>query len=366
MKKKIGIITFHNAHNYGAVLQAYALNIKLKSLGFDVGFIEYNLSPIHNHYKKYPSFSESGNNLLRYLKNLICFSLDYNRKVKRYNAFSGFIEKYFQVLNVTNKKFYLSAVVIGSDQVWNPNITEGYDDIFFGKNKNIFTDRRISYAASMGSATSEDNLTEEYYNLLSNLDNIGVREQGLANLFEDKFNLSVDVNIDPTLLLNKEEWNKISSKPLCNEKYVLVYEVEPNVETKSIVDYLSKVLSIKIKVISSITNYKLSKDIITTASPNDFLSLFKNASFVVTTSFHGTVFSIINNVPFVTVKFNNGIDTRASNLLLSLGLDERHVNNVDDVEKLNIDVDFTFAENKLNKLRYQSELYISEKLSDIN
>ena len=218
----------------------------------------------------------------------------------------------------------------------------------------------------MGSATSENNLTEEYYDLLSNLDYIGVREQGLAELIKSKFNLPVDVNIDPTLLLNKEEWNEIASKPLCDEKYILVYEVEPNIETKNIVDYLSKRFSIKVKIISSITNYKLPKDIITTASPNDFLSLFNNASFVVTTSFHGTVFSIINNVPFVTVKFNNGIDTRSSNLLFSMGLDERHVNNVDDVKKLNKDVDFTFSEKKLNKLRHQSELYISEKLSDIN
>lgn len=346
----VGIVTFHNAHNYGAVLQAYGLKRKLELMGVKTEFIQDKHNSVSKKYKLFPSFNIR--TLPNYAKSLVYLVLNYKKKKARYDAFEYFINKFLPSYDLNNGKRNYSSIVLGSDQIWNFGITGGCKDIYFGINENIVTNKVISYAASMGKAMVKSNFTTEFKTKVGNLNKIGVREKSLGEMIKSEFDLEYFINLDPTLLLERSEWDKLSHNNYKNDDYLLVYEVEKNTNTNSVVKLIASKLGLKIKVIDSKFNKK-SNDIV---SPQDFISLFKNAKFVVTTSFHGTVFSIINEVPFYTIKFNNGIDVRSSSLLSSLGLENRHINSTEDVNDINIE--YKPVSSKLNEMRYESEKYL--------
>ncbi|WP_060983152.1 polysaccharide pyruvyl transferase family protein [Vibrio splendidus] len=362
MKKKVGIITFHNAHNYGAVIQGLALKTKIQSLGYEVEFIQSNDSYIQNHYKVIPS-KNSSESWSRYTKRLVHFFLDIKRNIARFRAFERFIEKELPSVNISNVKKKYDYVVLGSDQVWNSNITNGFDPLFFGYHENLDVNKVISYAGSMGNATSEEYLNDEFFSLLANIDAIGVRENKLKELIFSVKNIRSTLTLDPTLLLDEKVWKDFSKKITSRNKYILVYQVYNSPVTDRVVDFLSKKHGLEVKVLSSAApNIKMSSNVIATASPNDYLNLFANADFVVTTSFHGTVFSIINDVPFYTVKINPGVDQRSSNLLNELGISERHISSLDDLYKMDENINYFEVKEKLNKMRKDSESYLKASL----
>ncbi|TMP13892.1 polysaccharide pyruvyl transferase family protein [Pseudoalteromonas sp. S2893] len=361
--KKIGIITFHNAHNYGAVLQAYGLYRKLQLLGFESEFIQDANDTVGKKYSLYPSYKNKP--LLSFCKSWLLLLADYKRKSKRSSAFNDFIENYLPTYDLNRGCKSYSHVVLGSDQIWNFNITSGIQNIYFGENENIRTESVFSYAASMGNGMEASNFTPSFKSKLEGLSAIGVREKSLSDEIKDNFDLESVVTLDPTLLLENEEWNKLlSSKESTDNPYLLVYEVEKNSNTAAVVEYVKNKLGLEVKVISSKIKAGESKSNITTASPREFLSLFKNASFVVTTSFHGTVFSLINEVPFFTIKFNSKVDLRSSGLLGSVELCDRHIESIADVDELTID--FTNAKENLSALRIKSETYLLNSLNEIS
>ena len=356
---KVGIVTFHNAHNYGAVLQAYGLHRKLELLGIKSEFIQDKNDLVGKKYQLFPDFKKCS--FLGFVKSWLLLLLDYKRKSKRFSGFNDFITNYLPTYDLNKGVVSYSHVALGSDQIWNFNITKGLQEIYFGEDDNINSNYIFSYAASMGNGMVKPNFTEQYKNKLSHLNNFGVREKSCAGEIKSKFGLDSTINVDPTLLLEKEEWDKLV--PLDNkseEPYLLVYEVEKNPNTSQVVEDIKNKMGLKVKVILAKIKRGEDKGNITTASPQDFLRLFKNASFVVTTSFHGTVFSIINEIPFYTVKFNNKIDLRAAGLLESLDLEERHINNVNDIT--NVDLDFHEPNNKLIELRAKSTNYLKKAL----
>lgn len=264
---------------------------------------------------------------------------------------------------MANGKKVYHSVILGSDQLWNFNITNGLDVLYFGQDKNISTNNVFSYAASMGKAMLETNFTQAYKENLQKLSCIGVREESLGLEIKAKFGLDYYINVNPTLLLAKSEWDALVTKKSDSEDYLLVYEVEKYQYTQEVVDAIKNQLGLSVKVISSITHRAVDKSTIATASPVEFLTLFKNAKFVVTSSFHGTVFSIINEVPFYTLKFNNGIDLRSAGLLNSLGLIERHINDSSEISFDNLGVNYTKAKLLLEKLQLKSVNYIKCQLS---
>lgn len=358
MKKRVGIVTFHNAHNYGAVLQAYALSKKIESYGFDVEFIKSDKSYIQNHYRKTPFFKENNTSYIKYAKNIIHYLLDFNRINKRYNSFKSFIEINFKEVNISNKNEYFDYVVLGSDQIWNCNITKGFDPLFFGSDVNLSVGKIISYAASMGNATKKSYLSDDFNKLISNIDVTGVREQELQELISDRNDVSL--NLDPTLLLEKNMWSKVKSE---KKKNIIIYEVYKSQETELLASYLKNKYKLEVKVIlSGSSSIFISDDVVATASPDDFIDLFRTASFVITTSFHGTVFSIINNVPFYTLKINDGVDKRSANLLKQLGLSSRHVSSLHEAKMIDEEIDFGFANKQLEKLQLLSDSYLRSSL----
>ncbi|WP_063650738.1 polysaccharide pyruvyl transferase family protein [Aliivibrio fischeri] len=360
MKKKVGIITFHNAHNYGAVLQAYALSKKISSYGFEVEFIKSDLSYIQNHYKRHPFIKDKKISFIQYAKNIVHYILDFKRINKRYSSFERFIKKNFNEVNITHKKSEFDFVILGSDQIWNSNITNKFDPIFFGVDDNILAKKVISYAASMGNATQSKNLTKDFDRLIANVNSIGVREYELKSILNKKYDFDVNLNLDPTLLLDKMMWGNGNIKTKNN---IVIYEVYNSKESILISEYLKSRFNLDVKIISSGSpSILVSNEIITTASPDDFIDLLSSASFIITTSFHGTVFSIINNVPFYTVKINDGVDKRSANLLEQLGLSDRHVLNLDEAKSIDTTINFSEANSKLKELQDISDAFLRKEL----
>lgn len=354
-KKKCGIVTYHRAHNYGALLQAYALKKSLQKLSLEPVFIDYQPESISRGYELYPQLpkEKSISAFIRYIKDFIHLILDYKRKKNRFIAFETFIKK---EINIHKPEGMFEYLFLGSDQIWNTSYTNGIDKHYYGIFDNLTANNTISYAASMG--TSNINSEDEYtfIKYLEDLDGIGVREEKLANYISSISSLNPEITLDPTLLLSKSEWRSLkdSASIHVDEKpYLLIYEVHEHSLTQQIKEFISKKLGLSIVSLSSRTDCYTNKNNITDASPNDFIKLFSNASFVITTSFHGTVFSIINEVPFLTLKFNNDTDIRSESLLRQVNLLERHIESIADID--NLPLEFSYEESNLLLEKYRKK-----------
>ncbi|MFD2180174.1 polysaccharide pyruvyl transferase family protein [Veronia pacifica] len=358
--KKIGIITFHRAHNYGAVLQAYALQKAVKNLGFDVGFIDKQNKKIEEAYKLYPKFSFM--KIKSETRKLAHLLLDFKRKSQRHSAFESFISENLNLLNVDKNQPNFSSVVLGSDQIWNFTYTDGFDDLYFGEDCSFSADKIVSYAASMGKADLEEKLINQLNRKLAKIDTIGVREDSLRDFIQKNYEMEAEVNLDPTLLLDKDDWQEISAENINKEPYLLVYEVQENRITQPTVNYIAKKLGLRVITLSARTDFRTPKDHISNASPNEYVSLFRNAAYVVTTSFHGTVFSIINNVSFTTIGFDNEIDIRSKSILAKLGIPERMIGKDDEISNIKFDINYTKVEDKLSLMKNQSLSFLKNAI----
>ena len=355
--KKIGIITFHNAYNYGAVLQTYALQEKVKELGYDVFVINYRNKQITRQYRliKY-----SRKNPMKCIKMLYDSVKSYSVNKLRYDKFSYFINEKLNLTNSYNsvknlKKNYpkFDCYITGSDQVWNMKIAGGLSDAYtlnFGDDKI----NRISYAASIGRSSIGEKSKSIYKNKLSKINYISVREEDAKKELEKIVNKKIEVVLDPTLLLSDDEWDKkldINNK--IREKYILAYVVETSEEYKKILNYLSKKTGLRIIHFGKEKAYDNVLKSEYTSNPLEFVNLIKGAEYVVTTSFHATAFSIIYNKKFFVIPPSK-TKSRITNLLQKLGIEDRIFYKLQDFENINYDYETDFGQVK-RKLEAQKE-----------
>lgn len=360
-EKKCGIITFHRAHNYGAVLQAYALQRAVSKLGYYVGIIDYSPDTINTGYALVPKKSKV--TWGRYIKAWVGFFLDIKRKTRRFKKFNDFINRKLNLLCVNDK--CVDVLLLGSDQIWNPHLTGAVDPVYFGFIEPMKPKRIISYAASMGTTELDGAQRDSFFSYLNNLDYIGVREDSLKEYIGSHVAKNVTITLDPTLLLDKCDWDDIAEfNSKTADEYCLVYEVQPHPATEKIVSTIRNELNIQVIKIGAKSNHRISRDVITDSSPGEFVGYFKRAKFVITTSFHGTVFSIINNIPFITLQFNNSIDLRSKSLLTSLGLQDHLIADPDLKYILHMITEFnpnSYRE-KLDNLRTESLTYLTDSI----
>lgn len=350
--KKIGIITFHSAHNYGAMLQVYALQQLIDKYSYYVNVIDYRDKEIDKHYKV---ISIDNSNIQSRVKSTISNLIFYNKNKKRYDIFNKFMNNNLRLSNTYNgiddiKKNApkYDIYITGSDQVWNTRIVGELSDAYtlnFG-DKNI---KRISYAASIGENTLVNKYTDDYRNKLSILNHVSVRELDGKKALENVINKDIEVVLDPTLLLDKEEWeNKLISNAKINEKYILAYVVEYNQEYVNIVNYLSKKTGLKVVYFEKRNKYYENPlKSAYTEGPFEFVDLIKNAEYVIATSFHATVFSIIFNKKFFVVPHVK-TGSRVTNLLDKLQIVGRDINTLEEFKAINYDE--TIDYNNVNKI----------------
>ena len=348
---KIGILTFHRAHNYGAVLQAYALQEYLYSLNQKVEFIDYKNRKLLEVYRWFNYYRFKTKRIGRVLEEIKL--LPYRKR--RYEKFDFFINL---KLNLSPKNFDLMSydmIIIGSDQVWNTSLTNGYDKMYWGNFIFRKDCKLISYAASMQDEIKEES-KDDIKKLLSRFSSISVRETSIAECLRSFVCKDVSVVLDPTLLLTKEQWGNLCHNRIVKEPYLLFYQVRKNDKAKSIAERVAKQLHLKLIHLSAGIDLHNSVDVID-SGPIEFVNLFKYANFVVCTSFHGTVFSIIFNVPFYSVLLNDGKDSRAVDLLSKLGLADRGIASYEEKE-LKLEIEWQKVERKLTELKKDSENYL--------
>lgn len=364
MKKKIGIITFHRAHNYGAVLQAIALQEVLKEK-YEVNIIDYNPEFLVKPYKIFTS-KDNSNTILQFFskKNLLSI-LTLRSKINRRKKFESFINHKLNLSEeVTEENMcqHFDAYIFGSDQIWNHEITSGINPIYWGNFTTKSGAKKISYAASLGHAKVNINVKESIKNSLNNFYAISVREKEAVNILKEVTNTEIKEVVDPTLLFDSTFWNSHAIKPKIKEKYVLIYQVRDNPNTNLVAKKIAKDIGGVVIEIPAKLSKKSIFDKYAATSPEEFLGLFKYANFIVTTSFHGTAFSIIFNKPFYTLNLEDGSENRAKNLLLNVGLENRMIK-----KKTNPtfkDVDFTIANSKAVELRKKSLQFLFESIEN--
>lgn len=360
--KKIEIVTFNKAHNYGATLQAYALERKISDLKYEVDFLNYYDEFIENGYKIFKISKKHG--LLGVVKSFLSSVVFYKINKKRFYTFNDFINnnlkintKYYKsICELKNNTPEVDVLITGSDQVWNSKITGGLSDVYtlnFG-NDGI---KRISYAASVGDINLIKDNEEEYKKKISKIDYISVRENDAKEALSEIIDKPIKVVLDPTLLLTKKEWddvvNKISNT---KEKYILAYVVEPDEEYIKIANDLSKKTGLRIihfgKKNPGYNNVLKSAY---TEGPLEFINYIKNAEYVVATSFHATVFSIIFNKKFFIVPHRK-TGARVTNLLDNLEIKGRTFSSYEDFKDIDydFDTDWTNVKKILDKEREES------------
>ena len=352
---KIGILTFHRAANYGAVLQCYALQEFLKQMGFDVSVLDYRQPFIENHYRRF--------DLKMLLANLACLNFKglwncISKRNKELNFYSLFRENF---LTIDSKPFKdkngipadFDVYVIGSDQVWNPSMCDGkVDDVFWGRFRDSVSGKIITYAAST-TRKGLDSIGEQTLKvLLSNFNRISVREKDYNDYLEAVTHHPIYINADPTLLIGETKWSELCQHSrYANKKgYILLYYVRSYPNNIRMMDEKAELLSSK----TGLPVFKIGAN--TLCSPEDFVCLIKNASYVVTSSFHGTVFSVIFKKTFWSFLYNDSNDNRYVSLLKTLGLDNQLVSADYSFENLIVEYN-TDVDDRLNVIKTEATEY---------
>lgn len=346
----VGIVTFHRAHNYGAVLQCLALKTALTMMGHTVHVIDHINPRIEEIYSLTSKVSNNVPTMNR-IKQWITLKLTYPYRRKRFEKFNMFICKYILDNEYHNKYSDYDCIIWGSDQIWQWNITR--EDPFFWAQIDNADVRKISYAASAGKINDK---FKNNMHFLSSFDRIGVREEEL-HVFLKKNGINSEVNIDPTLLLSSNEWEKtLKLKNQSNKRYVLIYGLRNRKKVYKLGKAIAKMKGLDVNEVFSTANSlgnlgKKNLDI----SPDEFIQLIRNAEFIVTDSFHCTVFSIIFNKQFITAKLNDGNDNRSAGLLNSLGIIDRLT--LDTIISNSI-INFSNVNRKIDELRATSISYL--------
>ncbi len=318
---KIGILTFHRALNYGAVLQCYALQTVLQSMGHNVFVIDYRQSYTER-IRKIFSFShllsqfKRIRSVARYLKNT---SVRY-RKRKQYDEF---VRNFFNLTSVCYNNAEIPSFpiyIIGSDQLWNDSILGNeFDPVFLGNFVKPANSEIYGYAIS-SSTNALERLLKNNQEVISRFSALSFREKQLKEMAEKFSKTNLYQCIDPTLLTEKETWLPLINKKWDSKNYVLVYQIRGDRNVKK---------KIREAASSYAKKYKLNIIDIDNDNPNysvsDFVSLFYYARYIVTSSFHGVAFSLIFEKNFTSYVLNETSDVRYVDLLSNLNLSSRLV-----------------------------------------
>ncbi len=341
---KIGIMSMQRILNYGSILQAYSLKRIVESLGYDVEFVDYSIEP--NIYERNSVYSK-----LRYIpKNFIRKYLNGNifmEKIKKclqedYEHRRDFISFYPKMgLDYKYKvKSKVDILIIGSDEVFNclqKGNTVGYSLELFGKNNKA--QRIITYAASFGSTTIEGlekyNVIDEIKTCLMKIDDFSLRDENSVKIVKSLTSRNVKVHLDPVLIgdIEKEKWNE------CNiDNYILLYGYYKRFTEEECEQIMKFAHQRHLKVIA-LGEKQNRYDEYISCRPDELIGFFKNAEYIITDTFHGTIFSIITHKRFLTIPRKSidgtgGNEEKINSLLKVFGLKKRICYNCSNIEEI--------------------------------
>lgn len=364
---KVGILTFHASHNYGSMLQAYALQHTLTNLGVENEIINFRsdiqkslieppLKVCHPRSSFYKIFKEPTKTI---------------QLMRKYNRFELFIRKFLKVGIEINSPEQIPAyiaknnfdtIITGSDQIWNPGCWD-FDMCYLADFP--FRGKRIAYAPSLGCAPEQISKEDEdrIRNAISKYDAISTREsQGkdFLSLLTDK---PVDVVLDPTLLLDSGDYATLATgKVDISEPYIFYYTPREDSGYFEKAIKLSKLTGLKLMVTQEYSEYRGS-DIIRKldCGPREFLTVIKNATYTIGNSFHLLVFSLIFGREFYLL--SKGPDSRMMSLLKPLGLQNRMI--INEPITLQSPIDYYMTESILATERNNSVKFLRSALYNV-
>lgn len=356
---KIAVLTFSRALNYGAALQLTALCHVLKEMKHDVTIIDYITDPKKNYYRLIHTES---------LKALLLSVYKFPNEFSRFRSFKKFVRQNkltepYQRTTISQLPDEFDMYITGSDQVWGNHI-HGFDKSYyldFVKDSS----KKASYAASIGTSYIKDEDKAEVKALIEQYGYISVREKGAKELLKELLpDKDIYVSLDPTLLLGKEQWKKYCADiPRHKEKYILIYHVAKPLELINYAQELAKRTGFKIYYVNRPVRSRVGKAI-NNASPEKFLALFRDAQYVLTNSFHGTVFSVVFQRQFFVEGKHQGFsgynyNHRAKDLLESIGLENRIFDKENPVELIDNPIAWKETDELMHELRRKSLSYLN-------
>jgi len=387
MKKNVGIVSCYFKKNYGSMLQAYAtqkilddfninnetINIKLLNKEISANKRKYYLGQIFNF-----SFIKAKFGMIK-LK-LDCkinrqLGLNINIRNKKFEEFENrfnMSKEYNTINQLSHECGKYTDVLVGSDQLWLPvNVIGDYYTLnFVPENTN-----KIAYATSFGISHIPKKYHEKYREFLSRINHISTREQAGKDIINELINKDVQVVCDPTLLFDKEEWMSIQEKDKAvKEKYILCYLLGNSVEHRKFAERLRGKTGYKIVSLNHLDEYvkysdKFADETPYDIGPSEFIDLIRNAEYICTDSFHGVIFSIINNKEFfVFRRYSNNkkvsTNSRLDSLLTIVDLKDRLIYGTEDINKeTEKTIDYAHVNVKVECLREQSKEFLKKSLN---
>ena len=387
---KIGIVTFVKFDNYGAELQAYAMQYIYNKLGYDAEVLDLEkqnkdisssistiIPAILNRFKVYGI--KAPYKILQLVYDVIQrkrakkkFATNINEK---HLLFTKFFEDkikhspvHYTLGDVYTKEMSYDAFVAGSDQIWNYMHTD-YLDVYFLEFANRFHARKVSYAASISVPDIPARLHQQYKKFFENMDSISVRELNGKTIVEKYSDKKATVVLDPTLLIIKDEWrSNVANEIKKGEQYVLIYTLSGSKYIKHLASSIAKRISPTCKVVNIKSDFREEKpegiEHLYQVGPAEWVGLIMNAAYMVTDSFHGTAFSINFNIPFTTLlNPSSNMNSRALSILEITGLKDRIIYD-DGKNRLpeSLSVDYSKVNPVIEKWREKSTKYINDSL----
>jgi len=359
---KISIITLHKVFNYGSVLQTYATKLFFEGLGYETEIIDYLPKKWQNKALFWDIAVSRG-----FIKDSIYRCLRAGSVFIKKRTFWKFLKRNTQLTNCYKTIEELDKCCpvadiycTGSDQVWNSSYC-GIDKAFYLRFVKNDT-KKISFAASIGKTElpeSEAKIVKEY---LSEYSLVTVRENSAVKLL-DSIGIKSELILDPTLQIEKEHWISLASKRLIKDRYLILMLLYN--EDNNATEYARKIADEKglklVKISWELKKPPLVDILMTHRKPEDFLSLFYYADYVVTNSFHGLAFSINLNKQFSVIK-RNEFNSRIDSLLEFTGLTERMVDYNLDMSIVDKVIDYNKVNDILNNERIKNQKIIRESI----
>ena len=359
--KKIGIMSMQRVINYGSFLQAYGLKKTISILGYNVEFIDYKFE------REVIEKEKKSNMLIKKIKNNLNPFTFFRKKIQMIR-FSDVINKSLEKIGVRKEKNYsknIETLLIGSDEVF--NCLQPYP---VGFSRNLFGfeyegKKVISYAASFGYTTIDGlekyKIKNEVSELLKKFSSISVRDVNSYKIINQLTNTSPSINMDPVLITDfSKEIAKNPMKKSIND-YIIIYAYTGRLEKEEEKFIIKFAKQINKKIVSVGFYQRIAKYNI---SPNPFemLNYIKNADYVITDTFHGTIFSAKMNTKFCTI-IRDSNKNKLEHLLDAIGLSNRKANDLEDIKELyNQEIDFSITNNIIEKEKEKSINYLKSKI----
>ena len=362
---KIGIVTFHRANNYGAVLQAYALQQTVLQMGRDCEIVDYRNPHIDADIRLFAGFRGS-------LKNRLGRIVNHPIRLARKKVFDTFLQEHLHLSqpytaeSIAQADACFDSFFFGSDQIWNHALT-GSDENYLGA---FVADgsKRNAYAASFGETEIPSALLGSYRRELSKFQNLAVRECSGQQRLRELTEKDAQLVADPVFLLSAQQWQGLIQEYKRPEKYIFMYHLQgKSTRIMEYAQHLSRATGLPIVEFQAWAKLrKRNVKPVYAGTPEEFLALIQNAAYVVTDSFHCTALSVIFEKAFwAGVVPNKDVNkTRIGNLLLELGLEDRLLPTEPADWKYRNELNYVAVREHLDRMIANSRCYISSVLDE--